>query len=295
MLVPFLFLISPAARQEYADIRRGNTGLSPVCAFKGNFQPSVECQSAENPTTLVWGDSYAMHLIPGIKHEFGSEGLVQATKYVCGPLLGVAPIAHYTGATQNRLWSEKCMAFNDSVLDYLEKTPSIRTVVLSSVFKQYMTPADFHALVRTGGGLQEEDGTIEIALQGLGRTVESVRALGKTVVVIAPPPAMDWDAGRCAERILRGMPALGSDGDCVTKDVDYQRKRENVLTFLRQLPDQMGVEVIMFDEALRAGTGYMPMAEDKILYIANGHLSYEGSEYLAHKMQLRERIQRAAK
>lgn len=295
MLLPFLFLSSSAARHEYADIRRGNTGLSPVCAFKGSFQASAECQSTNDPTTLVWGDSYAMHLVPGIKRELGSEGLVQATKYVCGPLLGVAPIAHFTGATQNRLWSEECMVFNDSVLDYLKKTPSIRTVVLSSVFKQYMTPADFHNLVRTGAGLQEEEGTIETALQGLGRTVDSVRALGKTVVVIAPPPAMDWDAGRCAERILRGMPTLGSDADCVTKDVDYQRKRANVLTFLRQLSDRSGVEVIMFDEALRAGSGYMPIADGKILYIANGHLSYEGSEYLAHKMQLREGIYRTAK
>jgi hypothetical protein len=91
------------------------------------------------------------------------------------------------------------------------------------------------------------------------------------------------------------MPTLGSDADCVTKDVDYQRKRGGVLSFLRQLPDRSGVEVIMFDTALRAGQGYMPIADDKILYIANGHLSYEGSIFLAHKMNLRERIHQAAK
>ncbi len=295
MLVPFLFLISPLARQDYADIRRGNTGLSPACAFSSKFQPSVECQSSSNPTTLVWGDSYAMHLVPGIKNELGPVGLVQATKYVCGPLLGVAPIAHATGATQNRKWSEGCMAFNDSVVDYLKKMPSIQTVVLSSVFKQYMTSADFHNLISTGVGFREEPGTVEAAVQGLARTVKAVRALGKTVVVIAPPPAMDWDAGRCAERLLRGMPTIGADADCITKDMDYQRKRVNVLDFLQQLPSRVGVEVISFDDVLRSGNGYTPTINGQILFIANGHLSYQGSEILAQRMHLGEKIMNLAK
>lgn len=295
MLVPFLFMFNSTALEEYASSRRSNTGLSSACAFKDNFQPIAACESGSSPTTLVWGDSYAMHLVQGIKKELGAEGLVQATKYVCGPLLGVAPIAHYPGATQNRLWSEGCLQFNDSVLAYLKKTPSIRTVVLSSVFKQYMTPEDFHDLIRTSNGLHEQSGSIETALQGLGRTIEAVRALGKTVVVIAPPPAMDWDAGRCAERILSGMPTLGEDSDCVTKDVRYRRKRANVLAFLEQVPDRLHAGVIVFDDVLRDGPGYMPVADGKILFITNGHLSYEGSEYLAHKLRLREQIGNFAK
>jgi hypothetical protein len=295
MLVPFLFLINPAARQEYSEVRRGNTGLSPACAFRGQFQPFAECQSASKPTTLVWGDSYAMHAIPGIKNELGSEGLIQATKYVCGPLLGVAPIAHATGATQNRKWSEECMAFNDSVLDYLKSTPSIHTVVLASMIKQYMTPDIFHNLVRKGDTLLEETGSVDIAMQGLNDTVKAIRSLGKKVVFIAPPPAMDWDAGRCVERILRGLPTLGPDADCVTKEFYYQSKRANVLSFMRQLPDRVGVEVISFEDVLRSGNGYMPTMEGQILFIANGHLSYQGSEILAKKMHLGEKIVDLAK
>ena len=295
MLVPFLFLISPFAQQEYADIRRGNTGLSPACAFSGRFQPSDQCQTSSDPKILVWGDSYAMHLVPGIKNEIGSYGLVQATKYVCGPLLGLAPIAHYTGATQNRNWSEGCMSFNDSVVEYLKKTPSIQTVVLSSVFKQYMTPEDFHNLRRTDNGLQESAGSVDAALEGLERTVKAVRDLGKSVVVIAPPPAMDWDAGRCAERLLRDMISLGPNADCVTKETDYQRKRVNVLAFLHQLPERMNVNVIVFDDVLKSGNGYVPTIDEKIIFISNGHLSYQGSKHLADRMRLGEQIKNFAK
>lgn len=295
MLVPFLFLISPFAHQEYADIRRGNTGLSPTCAFSGRFQPSDQCQTSSDPKILVWGDSYAMHLVPGIKNEIGSDGLVQATKYVCGPLLGLAPIANYTGATQNRNWSEGCMGFNDSVVEYLKKTPSIQTVVLSSVFKQYMTPEDFHNLRRTDNGLQESAGSVEAALEGLGRTVKAVRDLGKTVVVIAPPPAMDWDAGRCAERLLRKMDILGSDADCKIKDGDYQKKRENVISFLQKTPMLMNVEVISFDEALKFDDGYRSIINNEVIYISNGHLSYGGAELLSKQMRIGDLINNMAK
>jgi hypothetical protein len=295
MLVPFLFLISPFAHQEYADIRRGNTGLSPTCAFSGRFQPSDQCQTSSNPKILVWGDSYAMHLVPGIKNEIGSDGLVQATKYVCGPLLGLAPIANYTGATQNRNWSEGCMGFNDSVVEYLKKTPSIQTVVLSSVFKQYMTPEDFNNLRRTDNGLQESAGSVEAALEGLGRTVKAGRDLGKTVVVIAPPPAMDWDAGRCAERLLRKMVVLGSDADCTIKDGDYQKKRESVISFLQKTPALLDLGVISFDEALKVNGGYRSVIDNEVIYISNGHLSYGGAELLSRQMGIGELIKNIAK
>lgn len=295
VLMPLAFLHFSPSHQDYAKIRRGNTGLSPSCAFDQRFQPGATCQSGPDPSVLVWGDSYAMHLIPGIKMELKNDHLLQATKYVCGPVLGLAPIAHYPGATQNRLWAEGCMRFNDSVIDFLRQNSAIKTVVLSSVFKQYMTPEDFHDLVRVKLGLIEEEGAVERAVLAMGYTIESVRTLGKKVILVAPPPAMDWDAGRCAERIMRGMLVLGNDADCVTKNADYQKKRANVLAFLDQVRRRFDVEVISFDTALRAGEGYMPVADDKILFISNGHLSYDGSEYLARKIELADRILKGAK
>lgn len=293
--IPYLYLYNSTTLQEFAQIRRGNTGLSPACAFNDRFRPSADCVTGSTPKILVWGDSYAMHLMPGIMSEFGSEGVVQATKYVCGPLVDVAPVAMYVGATQNRRWAEGCLEFNDSVLSYLRETPSIRTVVLSSVFKQYVTAENFGSLLRTASGLQEQDGSSEIALHGLAKTIEAVRSLGKNVVVVGPPPAMDWDAGRCAERLMTGMVTLGADADCATKDAEYKQKRSSVLSFLKRLPEQLGVEVIMFDDILREGSGFMAIAQGKVLFITNGHLSYEGSEYLANKLQLRHAILKAAK
>lgn len=295
MIVPFMFLLSPYSRQDFTEIRRGNTGLSAICTFSEKFQPSDQCQTSVNPKILVWGDSYAMHLVPGIKNEIGTKGLVQATKYVCGPLLSVAPIAHFTGATQNRRWAEGCLSFNDSVLEYLKKTTSIETVVLSSVFIQYVTPENFHHLHRNETGFTEGPGTVEEALLGVERTVKALRALGKDVVIIAPPPALDWDAGRCAERLIRNKPIFGTDADCTIKSDEYKKKRANVLYLLGEIQNRFGVDVIAFDDYLRGDDQYKTIINDEIIYISNGHLSYRGSEILAKELKLGDLIESRAK
>jgi peptidoglycan/LPS O-acetylase OafA/YrhL len=295
-LVPFAYSWSNPAVERYAYLRRGNTGLGQSCTFYDRFRPSPGCQSNATPTMLVWGDSYAMHLVPGIDATRGDVSIVQATKYVCGPMLGVAPVTVLTGVDQNRLWSRSCLAFNDSVLDYLRRTPSIRTVLLSSVFKQYMSPDLFDTIERDADGRERESGGgVETGLRHMAQTVKAIRALGRKVVVVAPPPALDWDAGRCAERRLRGLPVYGAFADCAIPLDAYVAKRRNVLEFLRRLPAEAGVEVIAFDRALYTGRGFEPIRDGQILYIANGHFSYDGSLWVARRQQLMRQIEAAAR
>jgi peptidoglycan/LPS O-acetylase OafA/YrhL len=290
-LVPFAYSWNNAAVERYATLRRGNTGLGQVCTFNDRFNPSPACQSDAAPTMLIWGDSYAMHLIPGIDATRGNVSIAQATKYVCGPMLGVAPVTVLTGVDQNHLWSRTCLSFNDSVLDYLRRTPSVRTVVLSSVFKQYMSPELFDTIERDASGHEHESqGGVELGLRHMAQTVRAIRALGRKVVVVAPPPALDWDAGRCAERKLRGLPVYGAFSDCVIPVPAYLDKRRNVVEFLTRLPREAGVEVIAFDRVLYSGRGFDPIRDGEILYIANGHFSYEGSRWVARRQSLMQQI-----
>lgn len=295
VFLPFGVLHAQSGGIDYAFIRRGNTGLDPSCAFQIDFSPKPNCQSSDKPSMLIWGDSYAMHLLPGIDATRGSQSIIQATKYVCGPLLSLAPIGNFIGSTQNRPWAESCLSFNDSVIEYLKRTPTVDVVVLSSVFKQYMTPKDFHSLQRTSGGDTEIDGGVQPALFAMQATVKAIRALGKRVVVVAPPPALDWDAGRCLERKSRRLLSLGKYSSCEIPLQSYREKRANVLEFLKKLPEQANVEVISFDSTLINGGKFEPISDGTFLYIANGHFSYEGSKLLAAKMLLVELISKAAK
>jgi peptidoglycan/LPS O-acetylase OafA/YrhL len=290
--IPYVAIALGRAPETYIEARRGNTGLGPACisndGFRGHqkYVPPPSCMTGADPTMLVWGDSYAMHLVPGIVAVRGDERIVQATKYVCGPLLGVAPVGHFTGTTQTLRWAKGCLDYNQDVIDYLRTTPSVKTVVLSSVFKQYMTASDFHLLKRDATGDREIAGGIEPALAAIGATINSVRAMGRKVVVIAPPPALDWDAGMCSERRLRGLPTLGPHADCAISDAAYQSKRRLVLAFMKDVTRRHCSDVIMFDDYLRKGDRYETLPGKDIWYIANGHLSYQGSIDLARKMDL---------
>jgi SGNH domain (fused to AT3 domains) len=85
------------------------------------------------------------------------------------------------------------------VLEYLQQTSSVRIVVLSSPFNQYVN--DIGELLErptAAGGFRSVNQSVEVALAGVRRTVGAVRALGKRVVVVAPPPATTstWGVAR---------------------------------------------------------------------------------------------------
>ncbi|MBN9787543.1 acyltransferase [Pseudonocardia sp. TMWB2A] len=289
--LPFALYYGNPKNAEYSFERRGNTGLGDSCVSDRNYAPPAQCMTTSHPDLMVWGDSYAMHLIPGIRKEWQGTGVIQATKYVCGPLIGLSPFANGVEMAQTRSWADGCLDYNDEVLEYLKNSP-VKTVVLASVFKQYLTPEQFDVVERAGPGQPETEkkATPDAALQAAGRTITALRAMGKKVVVIAPPPALDWDAGMCSERILRGMPTYGDYADCSIPDAEYKAKRKAVLTFMQELQKRFDVDVIMFDDALRSGNGYRTREDGKIIYISNGHLSYTGSEFLAKQMHMGQLI-----
>jgi peptidoglycan/LPS O-acetylase OafA/YrhL len=292
--IPFAALQLEVAPEKYQFMRRGNTGFGQHCVSDRKFDSALACMNTATPDTLVWGDSYAMHLIPGIDATRNAHSIVQATKYLCGPLVGVAPLGDIAGSTQNRPWARDCLDFNASVLEYARNTKSIKTVVLSSVFKQYMTPNELHVMQRLPNGDVEGPGGVSVAIRGISTTVHALRQMGKRVVVIAPPPALDWDAGLCAERKQRKLVTFGPFASCNIPDADYKKKRQFVLAFLAKLPKTIGVNVIMFDDTLRKGSEYSTMQNNSINYIANGHLSYEGSIMLARRMRIWELIETKA-
>lgn len=289
--LPFALYYSNHKNAEYAFERRGNTGLGESCVSDSSYSPQAQCMTSPAPDLMVWGDSYAMHLLPGIRQEWKGAGVIQATKYVCGPLIGLAPFANSVEMAQTRSWADGCLDYNDQVLDYL-KSSSVKTVVLASVFKQYLTPDQFDVVERNGVGQPEVErkATQETALRAAERTITALRKMGKKVVVIAPPPALDWDAGMCSERILRGIPTYGQYADCSIPDTEYKTKRRAVLDFMQALQKQFDIDVIMFDDALRSGDGYRTREDGKIIYISNGHLSYTGSQLLARQMHMGQLI-----
>lgn len=290
--------LATAPTTNYAELRRSNHGLSEKCAFTANFEPIAECRTSDEPEIMVWGDSYAMHLLGGIASPaMNAGGVVQATRNTCGPMLGVAPVSEDPNSAYDINWARSCVAFNDSVLAYLQKNSSIKIVVLSSLLSQYLDATQHQLLVRKEAGQPYllEDAQQRAAIEGLKATIDAVRSAGKKIVIIAPPPQSGLDIGRCTERLERGLPILGAMNGCQINRASYEQSRKPVLDMLDAVSAAANVGIIRFDPFLCHSGGCDTSIDGIAIYRDTGHLSIQGSAAIAGKMQLVELIRSQAR
>lgn len=243
-----------------------NFGLSRDC---GTVTDALaNCATAQTPDTLVWGDSYAMHLVDGLAS--GNRKLVQMTMSACTPLLGLS----FTNDVYGPEWAMDCMAFNRAVTDWAIATPDVRTIFVSSAFA-----------VLDKQGIRQ-DGTPTPGPVDIGRvedlmrqTLLSLRQAGKDVILVSPTPTADFDVGNC---IIRSQ-LYGSDpARC---DFPFaEATNSQLFPLMDRLSDT--ATVVRLD-SLICPSGLCAAQRDGVpLYRDAGHLSHEGSAIIAGQIAL---------
>lgn len=281
---------------NFAEIRRANVGLSAACDDEQLFQPRALCMTAPTPRMLVWGDSYAMHLVPGLASDPAARGVMQATRSTCGPFLDLAPGQPRragTGGGYDSQWAQRCIAFNRSVLDVVRRSDSVEVVVLSSALLQYVDDG-WVQVAATERGVTESGPAVETAAAALANTARAVREAGKKVVLVAPPPSTDVDVGACLERQLSGRLRIGGQTDCTIPVADYQARRARVLALTAAI-ERAGVPVIRLADFLCDARACVTMLDGTLVYRDAGHLSYDGSRLLAARMDWQRLIAERAR
>lgn len=271
-----------------------NRGLSERCEFADSFTAPPDCMTARRPKVLVWGDSFAMAVVPGLAAQVGAHGVAQATKSVCGPTVGVAPIERVMKYGYGREWAKGCLAFNDSVIEFVRNTPSIEYVVLSSPLRQYIDQEGFGVLTR-GDSLIEERGSADALLAGLRHTVEAVRRAGRKVVLVAPPPSANFNIRTCLDRKSEGRLVFGPFSRCTVPVEAHHRINAKVLAVLARMPSVIDLNVISLEDALCDNGACKTQSGDQPLYIDGDHLSRGGSIIVAQRARLLERVRSSAR
>jgi hypothetical protein len=287
------FMLASSMSTVDTQVRAGGFGLAPACEYRDQFAPIPSCMSISNSRTLLWGDSFAMALAPSLAAS-SPHGIIQATRGVCGPLLGLSPL----NGAHNRRWSESCARFNESVFDYLAKHPEIDTVVLSSALAQYVPGAedqDWQYLVKTPDGFSERPQSTALLLNALATTVSEIRRLGKRVILVAPPPAGPFDIGRCLERIAEGKPTVTGHPDCTFTLEEYREHRREVLSFLDQVRAQDAAPLLDLGEQLCRIERCQTRLNGTMLYRDRDHLSSAGSVELGREMGWGNLVDRLAR
>ncbi len=286
LAIPATRLAGSTHQQDWATIRRINSGFDEVCEYRNTpFLPRRECQSSDHAQIAIWGDSFAMHLVPGLKATDPGLGIIQITRSVCGPFFGLAPVHVDRGVG----WSEECLKFNQSVRAYLAATPSIRYVVLSSPFGQYLDGRDL--ILDTGKPVSD---TSQLVIKYLGETVSALRAMGKKVVIFAPPPAGDFNIGLCIERLKSGLWFWNAPRNCLISTDLYHERYGKVISMLTDTSRIYDVHVIWLSDYLCDVKNCKVLYNGIPIYRDDGHLSYSGSETIFKEFDLFNKIIDAA-
>lgn len=253
---------------------RVNFGLAEHC--EDHNLESEFCRTADTPEVILWGDSYAMHLAQGLLASAPSIALVQATRSVCGPILGAAPVnAEYPAA-----WARECIRSNERVVRYLKNSPSIKYAVLASPFFRYVNSGD--QLLLDDGRLVESG---EAGVAALRKTLATLKDLGITPVLFAPPPKNDMDIGRC---LLNASRFGAAPTRCNFRTADINTLSTQVYRTLRTLERE--ARIIWLHDAICSSQTCQAVIDETFIYRDGGHLSHEGSALLGKRMRWYETI-----
>jgi len=248
---------------------RFNHGLSDTCDYGSVFMPLAECQNSDSPELAVWGDSYAMALVPGVLASNPGERIIQITKNNCGPFLGIAEVNSNHPVAEG----EDCIAFNDSVIAWLKEHPNVHYVALTSEFTMFLSP--YWELLKDDSLLPVDEGTVMSSVEA---TLSALKEMGITPVVFAPPPSTGEDMGMC----LVNSAAFGMTSGCQIETGAYRAYQERILDLLGRIAPE--ARVVLFSDILCDSDFCNTEIDGVFIYRDWGHLSVEGSEYLGKKM-----------
>ncbi|MCB1951350.1 MAG: acyltransferase [Rhodocyclaceae bacterium] len=296
VVAPYVVANSISRSVDFEDVRKANHGLNRICSVNESFEVHPECRSADSPALAVWGDSYAMHLVQGLLSMDTDSllGIEQVTMSACGPMLDLAPVDKTPGSYYNRYWAAKCLEFQRKAVKHLAESASVKIVVMSSPFVGYLKPDAFDNLVSDGSEMTLVEPTVDRAVASLRRSVDYLRSAGKRVVIVAPPPTGGFDTGSCLERLVTEKIRFGAPSDCRIPLAAYHHERAKEREFLTRVEKEKIADVVWLDPFLCDERSCVTMLDNELLYRDAGHLTYRGSELVAARMGLLDRVVRLA-
>jgi len=253
-----------------------NFGLNKIC--EETFTVSLDCRTDDAPEILVWGDSYAMHLVEGILASEPDAKIIQMTKSVCGPFFDAAPVYE---PKYPMSWARGCLEFTANIREWLKKNRTVKYAVLSSPFTLYLS-AGGKLLLRDG---ELSQANVELAVKEFEKTLNEIKQMGIAPIVFSPPPANGIDLGQClAKAAWRGL----NLGDCDFEVDKITQDRLDAYHFLERI--EKTAAVVRLDALICNDSRCITHLDATFIYRDVGHLSHEGSAALGKKYHFYRRI-----
>ena len=288
LLIPLLMAMAALALHMHKHDQVGGAaqrhqpvyGFDARCDKEGDFEPLRACMNAPRPHTMVWGDSYAMHLIPALQASPPQGGVIQATRSACGPSLDMARQSPKDPPDRG----QRCIQFNHSVLAYLRQHPEIDVVALSGRWQYYV---DDPVVDAQGHPIHPD--VHEIAAS-FTRVVKQLKAMHKRVVLVSPPALLgpDVDLGLCGQRAAQGLLTVMSalQTDCTFERSQLDTRQATVQAMLSEAQQRADIDMIKLDAFNCDEQRCLTVMGRVPLYRDFGHFSLEGARLLGQRLQL---------
>ncbi|MBD0413470.1 acyltransferase family protein [Oryzicola mucosus] len=265
--------------RDYATLFQPNYGLDRSCEDEKGFRDAQTCRTGENPSTLLWGDSFAMHIARALPAHF--DPIQQATMSSCAPAVGIAQIEH--GSYQDRSWAERCVRFNNQVYNFLLSHEEVKTVIISSTFSQILGKATLAGLVDEQGHLSLRPMKFELGTAHFVNTLTKLVESGKKVIVVGPTPTTLVDLSACVERREVGLIVGGVREDCRFSRSAAETYRAEARRLLDRLRSLEGVTVVDIFDIFCDETTCDPTRDGVILFRDAGHISVAGADFIRER------------
>ncbi len=204
-----------AAYEGKKDIDATSERCLDIWPRDGLCKFGADPQSNRDLDFLLWGDSHAGVVMPGVETAAirrGKTGLF-AGHNACPPLLGIKRLDQGP--------DHKCDEFNSAVLSVLASRNDIPLVILSARWAfaaegnrpkgEAGEPAILGRSADTEFGPHDIRNNFELFKSSIRETVRAIRATGRSVVILGTIPEIGWDVPKAYADALRWntrLPAL---------------------------------------------------------------------------------------
>lgn len=240
--------------------------------------PEVCLQNKKGqPQYLVWGDSHAEHLFPGLvkKDHLKNTWRLEKTSN-CPPLKDVR--AHWKGE------EDICYQTNLNVLETIKKEKNIHTVILSSIALFYMneigiafehqgknSPINFKLEIVTPS--EKTLSNKDIFKIGYENTIEALHQMGKNIIIIHDVPELPFMPSQCI-----GRPFFQKNQFCQLNHAQILKQQYEYHLLLRQLKEKYPyIKIYNTINDLCQNNSCKLKKNGHLIYRDSSHLSLYGS------------------
>lgn len=266
------------SNQNLNDVFAPNWGLSNNCHLEV-AQTAPECRNHTEPEMLIWGDSFAMHLVPALVAD-NSAKLIQLTRLECIPIDSTGHFKPLRPTKSFESDGQACAKFNHHSLQFALNNNNIDTVVLASTWGYVLSPKS--VITYDSSGFSVKPLPVDKMKQRLINTIKQLKAAGKKVVLVSPPPSGNVNIAKCH---VRAAGQFTSVSNCLIDQDKSEKKLKKINLFMQQL-ETMGVPIYRFDENLCDGLHCRTVLDSQILYRDTWHFSVKGSKLYGEKFKL---------